>query len=125
MAYCTTDTMIELSEAISRIDAICDWRIANYKERSHDPELLHRQLIIFDLIDVIQRYQNEKQRLWNALFAAQVSKGETAAAAERLCDVTIPEANELRRRIRSVTKVGEAIRSELSYLKSEHQNLER
>lgn len=117
--------MTELQDVLNKINAITDWRIANYKDRSHDPGLLHRQLIIFDYIDSLQRHQNEKQRLWNALFAEQISKGETASASERLCDVTIPEANELRRRIRTATKVGEAIRSELSYLKSEQQNLER
>ena len=115
--------LMEVSDTIKKIEAIIEWRVTNLKTR-HDPNILMRQLIIFDYIDIIQRHQNDKQNLWTVAFNELVAKGESAASAERLCDEAIPLANNLRRRIRSWNKVGEAIRSELSYVRTELSHLD-
>jgi hypothetical protein len=112
--------MTDLQEAEKQINTVVDfWR----DNPGLDGPTLERMLIIFAHIDVLQRYQNVEQKKFNELVNKLVRDGDSVGSAERQADEHFHLANDLRRRIRSATKVGEAIRSQLSYLKTEMNNL--
>lgn len=114
--------MTELDKAIEDIEKIVDW----YRENPlPPPEYAVRALSIFAHIDVLQRWQSIEERKHDAMVNHLVSEGDTVVASERIANESFPLANELRRRIRTATKVGESLRSYVSYVKSEMQNLER
>jgi hypothetical protein len=112
--------MTELEEAQQQINRIVDfWRASKGLTGAQ----LTRMLVIFAHIDVLQRHQNVEQLKYVELINKCVADGEPVNSAERKADQYFSLANSLRRRIRTATKCGEAIRSQLSYIKTELNTL--
>lgn len=115
------DVPQELTEAMQEIDKIVYARLRSNGQDAHE---LIRQLKIADWCHILEKHHTREEAKYVIAVNTLISEGEGVTASERLADEAFPLAAVTRRKIRSVAKVLDAIRSELSYLKSEHQNID-
>lgn len=69
----------------------------------------------------LEKYRDEAARKHNTIFYNQTKNGESAAKSEVIAKESVPELYMLRRYMTSANKVQDAIRTNISFLKSEKQ----